>query len=86
MGRDALVFGTWVAGVDRHRLASVDAVVGAPQGGVDGLGVGASVLDYSKFNLTNGLRSELDLLILVSAASGGLAAYLYVKANPAPKA
>jgi hypothetical protein len=47
--------------------------------------VGASVLDYSKFNLTNGLRSELDLLILVSLASGGLAAYLYVKANPAPK-
>lgn len=44
--------------------------------------VGASVLDYSKFNLTNGLRSELDLLILVSIASGGLAAYLYVKANP----
>jgi hypothetical protein len=48
--------------------------------------VGASILDYSKFNLTNGLRSELDLLILVSLASGGLAAYLYVKANPAPKA
>jgi hypothetical protein len=48
--------------------------------------VGASVLDYSKFNLTNGLRSELDLLILVSLASGGLAAYLYVKANPAPAA
>jgi hypothetical protein len=47
--------------------------------------VGASILDYSKFNLTNGLRSELDLLILVSLASGGLAAYLYVKANP-PKA
>jgi hypothetical protein len=46
--------------------------------------VGASVLDYSKFNLTNGLRSELDLLILVSLCSGGLAAYLYVKANPAP--
>src|SRR5258708_7280218 len=48
--------------------------------------VGASVLDYSKFNLTNGLRSELDLLILVSLASGGLAAYLYVQANPAPAA
>ena len=47
--------------------------------------VGASILDYSKFNLTNGLRSELDLLILVSLASGGLAAYMYVKANP-PKA
>lgn len=48
--------------------------------------VGASILDYSKFNLTNGLRSEIDLLILVSAASGGLAGYLYVKAHPAPKA
>jgi hypothetical protein len=48
--------------------------------------VGASILDYSKFNLTNGLRSEIDLLILVSACSGGLAAYLYVKANPAPVA
>lgn len=48
--------------------------------------VGASILDYSKFNLTNGLRSELDLLILVSLCSGGLAAYLYVKANPAPAA
>jgi hypothetical protein len=48
--------------------------------------VGASVLDYSKFNLTNGLHSEIDLLILVSLCSGGLAAYLYVKANPAPVA
>ncbi len=48
--------------------------------------VGASILDYSKFNLTNGLRSELDLLILVSLCSGGLAAYLYVQAHPAPKA
>jgi hypothetical protein len=48
--------------------------------------VGASILDASKFNVTNGLRSELDLLILVSLASGGLAAYLYVKANPAPAA
>ena len=48
--------------------------------------VGASILDSTKFNVTNGLRSELDLLILVSAASGGLAAYLYVKANPAPAA
>jgi hypothetical protein len=48
--------------------------------------VGASILDASKFNVTNGLKSELDLLILVSLASGGLAAYLYVKANPAPKA
>ena|SRR5208337_5510801 len=45
---------------------------------------GASVLDYSKFNLTNGLRSELDLLILVGLFSGGLAAYLYVNAHPAP--
>src|SRR5271167_2180698 len=48
--------------------------------------IGASILDASKFNVTNGLRSELDLLILVSLASGGLAAYLYVKANPAPVA
>jgi hypothetical protein len=48
--------------------------------------VGASILDASKFNVTNGLKSELDLLILVSLASGGLAAYLYVKANPAPVA
>lgn len=48
--------------------------------------VGASILDASKFNVTNGLRSEIDLLILVSLASGGLAAYLYVKANPAPAA
>jgi len=48
--------------------------------------VGASILDYSKFNLTNGLRSELDLLILVGLCTGGLAAYLYVKANPAPAA
>lgn len=47
--------------------------------------IGASILDYSKFNLTNGLRSEFDLLLLVFLASGGLAAYLYVKANP-PKA
>ena len=46
--------------------------------------VGASILDSSKFNVTNGLHSELDLLILVSLASGGLAASLYVKANPAP--
>jgi hypothetical protein len=60
----------------------------AGHGAVSGLTsvIGASVLDYSKFNLTNGLRSELDLLILVSLASGGLAAYLYVKANPAPAA
>ncbi len=48
--------------------------------------VAASVLDYSKFNLTNGLRSEIDLLIMVSLATGGLAGYLYVKAHPAPKA
>jgi hypothetical protein len=48
--------------------------------------VGASILDSTKFNVTNGLHSELDLLILVSLASGGLAAYLYVKANPAPAA
>lgn len=47
--------------------------------------VGASILDYSKFNLTNGLRSELDLLILVSLSTGGLAAYLYVNSHPAPK-
>jgi hypothetical protein len=48
--------------------------------------VGASILDSTKFNVTNGLHSEIDLLILVSLASGGLAAYLYVKANPAPAA
>lgn len=46
--------------------------------------VGASILDSSKFNLTSGLHSEIDLLIMVSVCSGGLAAYLYVKANPAP--
>lgn len=46
--------------------------------------VTASVLDSSKFNLSNGLHSELDLLILVALFNGGIAAYLYVKANPAP--
>jgi hypothetical protein len=55
-------------------------------GAVSGLSatVTASVLDSSKFNLTSGLRSEIDLLILVAAFNGGLAAYLYIKANPAP--
>lgn len=47
--------------------------------------VGASILDNSKFNLTNGLHSEIDLLIMVAVCAGGLSAYLYVKANP-PKA
>ena len=48
--------------------------------------VGASVLDYSKFNLTNGLKSEFDLLLLVFLGSGGLAGYLYVKTNKPPAA
>jgi len=62
--------------------------VAAMHGAWSGLSsvVGASILDSTKFNVTNGLHSELDLLILVSLASGGLAAYLYVKANPAPAA
>ena len=44
----------------------------------------ASVLDSSKFNVTNGLKSEFDLLFLVFLSSGTLAGYLYVKANKAP--
>lgn len=81
---------TWLsaAEADGKRWATyVKAVaVAAGHGAWSGLSsvVGASILDSTKFNVTNGLRSELDLLILVSAAAGGLAAYLYVKANPAP--
>ncbi len=47
-------------------------------------GVSAAVLDSSKFNVTNGLKSEFSLLILTFLSSGALAAYSYVKANPAP--
>ena len=48
--------------------------------------VGAAILDPTKFNVTNGLKSEFDLLLLVGLATAGLAAYLYVRANPAPAA
>lgn len=44
----------------------------------------AAVLDNSKFNLTNGLKSEIDLLVMVFLSSGALAGYIYVKANKPP--
>jgi hypothetical protein len=44
----------------------------------------ASILDNSKFNVTNGLKSEFDLLVLVFLSSGALAGYIYVKANKPP--
>jgi hypothetical protein len=44
----------------------------------------ASVLDNSKFNLTNGLKSEFDLLVMVFLSSGALAGYIYVKSNKPP--
>lgn len=44
----------------------------------------AAVLDNSKFNLTNGLKSEFDLLVMVFLSSGALAGYIYVKANKPP--
>jgi len=46
----------------------------------------ASILDNSKFNVTNGLKSEFDLLVLVFLSSGALAGYIYVKANKPPTA
>lgn len=79
---------TEINGVKRYVIYGEAVGKAALHGAWSGLSsvVGASVLDSSKFNLTNGLHSELDLLIMVSLASGGLAAYLYVKANAAPKA
>jgi len=81
----------WVKG--KLPVLEADAAYGkavakaAAHGAWSGLSsvIGASILDYSKFNLTNGLRSELDLLIMVSLCSGGLAAYVYVKEHAAPK-
>lgn len=81
-------FTTEINGVKRYAIYGAAVGKAALHGMWSGLSsvVGASILDYSKFNLTNGLRSELDLLILVGLCSGGLAAYLYVKANTIPKA
>ena len=81
-------FTTEINGVKRYAIYGAAVGKAALHGAWSGLSsvVGASILDYSKFNLTNGLRSEIDLLILVSLASGGLAAYMYVQANSAPKA
>lgn len=79
---------TWLkaeeAAGKRWATYSIAVLKAAGHGAWSGLSsvVGASILDYSKFNLTNGLRSEIDLLILVGLASGSLAGYLYVKANP----
>jgi len=81
-------FKTEINGVERYAIYSAAVGKAALHGAWSGLSsvVGASILDYSKFNLTNGLRSEIDLLILVSLCSGGLAAYLYVRENSVPKA
>jgi hypothetical protein len=76
-----------INGVKRYVLYGAAVGKAALHGGWSSITsvIGASILDYSKFNLTNGLRSELDLLILVFLSSGGLAAYLYVKQNAVPK-
>jgi hypothetical protein len=47
-------------------------------------GIAAGVLDSSKFNVTNGLKSEFNLLAMTFISSGALAAYSYVKANKPP--
>ncbi len=79
---------TEINGVKRYVVYGEAVGKAALHGGLSSLTavIGASVLDYSKFNLTNGLRSEFDLLVLVFLASGGLAAYLYVKENTIPAA
>lgn len=81
-------FKTEINGVKRYAIYSAAVAKAVIHGGWSSLSsvVGASILDYSKFNLTNGLRSEIDLLLMVFAASGGLAGYLYVKQNSIPKA
>lgn len=47
-------------------------------------GIAAGVLDSSKFNVTNGLKSEFSLLAMTFISSGALAAYSYIKANKPP--
>lgn len=76
-----------INGVKRYVIYGEAVAKAAIHGGWSSLAsaVGASVLDSSKFNLTNGLKSEFDLLVMVFLASGGLAGYLYVKANSIPK-
>ncbi len=80
-------FKTEVNGVKRYVIYGEAVAKAALHGGWSSLTsvIGASILDYSKFNLTNGLRSEFDLLVLVFACSGGLAGYMYVKENGIPK-
>src|SRR5208337_20451 len=79
---------TEINGIKRYVIYGEAVAKTAIHGGWSSLSavIGASVLDYSKFNLTNGLRSEFDLLVLVFLASGGLAAYLYVRENSIPAA
>ena len=81
-------FTTEINGVKRYAIYGKGLLMAFLHGGLSSLAaaVSASALDYSKFNLTNGLRSELDLLILVFCSSGAVAGIIYVKTNSVPKA
>ncbi len=46
--------------------------------------ISAYVLDSSKFNMTNGMKSEVELLVMTFLSNAAVAAYLYVKAHKAP--
>lgn len=81
-------FKTEINGVKRYAIYGKGLGAAFVHGGLSSLSavLGASALDYSKFNLTNGLRSELDLLVLVFCSSGAVAGIIYVKTNSVPKA
>lgn len=77
-----------INGVKRYIIYGEGVAKAVIHGGWSSLSsvLAASVLDSSKFNLTSGLKSEFDMLVMVFMASGGLAGYLYVKSNSIPKA
>jgi len=76
-----------VNGVKRYEIWGAGFAKAIWHGGVSSIAsvLGASLLDYSKFNLSNGLRSEFDLLVLVFCVAGGYAGYTYVQSNSLPK-
>jgi hypothetical protein len=75
-----------VNGAKRYEIWGAGLAKAFWRGGFSGLSAvaAASLLDYSKFNLTNGLRSEFDLLLLVFVFTGSYAGYSYVKATSLP--
>ena len=81
-------FKTEINGAKRYEIWFAGFAKAIWHGGVSSLAsvLGASFLDYSKFNLTNGLRSEFDLLVMVFCIAGGYAGYSYVQSNSVPKA